>query len=72
VLQQPQRLYRLGEEWLESCLAEKDLGYGQQVSKHEPAVCPGIQEGQWHPDLYQKYCDQQDDISYCALVGSTG
>jgi len=29
-------------------------GVGQQLAEHEPAVCPGIQEGQWHPGLYQK------------------
>jgi len=25
----------------------------QQPAEHEPTVCPGEQEGQWHPDLYQ-------------------
>jgi len=26
----------------------------QQPAEHEPAVCPGSQEGQWHPGLYQE------------------
>jgi len=44
--------YRLAEEWLESCPAEKDLGV--LVNSHEAAVCPGGQEGQWHPGLCQE------------------
>ena len=27
---------------------------GRQPAEHEPAVCPGSQEGQQHPDLYQE------------------
>ena len=27
---------------------------GQQPAEHEPAVCPGGQEGQRHPGLYQE------------------
>jgi len=51
----PMQHHRLGEEWLESCLVEKDRGSaGRQPIEHEPAVCPGGQEGQWHPGLYQK------------------
>jgi len=29
-------------------------GVGRQPAEHEPAVCPGGQEGQWHPGLYQE------------------
>jgi len=28
--------------------------WGCQLTEHEPAVCPGGQEGQWHPGLYQQ------------------
>jgi len=33
---------RLGEGWLESWVAEKNLdGAGQQPTEHEPSVCSG-------------------------------
>ena len=32
----------------------------QQLAEHDPAVCPGGQEGQWHPGLCQKQCSQQE------------
>ena len=31
-----------------------------QSAEHEPTVCPGGQEGQWHPGLYQEWCGEQD------------
>jgi len=31
---------------------------GKQVD-HEPAVCPGCQEGQWNPGMHQEECGQQ-------------
>ncbi|KAJ7413975.1 rna-directed dna polymerase from mobile element jockey-like [Willisornis vidua] len=43
--------YRLGAEWLESCLVEKHLEVLVGNTEHEPAVCPGGHEGQWHPGL---------------------
>jgi len=51
----PMQRYRPGEEWLESCPVEKEPGgVVQQPGEHEPAVCPGGQEGQRHPGLYQE------------------
>jgi len=35
-------------------------GVGRQLAEHEPAVCPGGQEGQWHPGLDQEWCGQQE------------
>ena len=31
-----------------------------QSAEYEPAVCPGGQEGQWRPGLYQEWCDDKD------------
>jgi len=53
----PMQRYRLEEERLERCLAEKDLGVtGRQLAEHEP----GGQEGKQHPALYQEQCGQQE------------
>ena len=54
--------YRLGVDLLESSCAERGLGVlvGQQVN-HEPALCPGCQEGQWHSGVHQEECGQQDE-----------
>jgi len=48
----PMQCFRLGEEWLES--GKRSCGFGRQPAEREPAVCPGGQEGQWHPGLYQE------------------
>jgi len=45
---------------------------GRQLAEHEPAVCPGGQEGQQHPGLYLEQCGQQEKGSDCAPVLSTG
>ena len=31
-----------------------------QSADYELALCPGGQEGQWHPGLYQEWCGEQD------------
>ena len=36
------------------------------------AACPGGQEGQWHPGLYQEWCGQQEQGQNRAPVLSTG
>ena len=56
----PRKPYRVGEEWLESCLMERNLGVLIQLAEYEPAVCPGGQEAQRYPGLYQKWCGKQD------------
>jgi len=58
--QQPRQCYRLGTEWLEGCMEEKDLGMLVDVQRNMNQVCPGSQKGQWHPGLYQKQCCQQE------------
>ena len=47
-------------------------GVGRQPAEHEPAVCPGGQEGQWHPGLYQESCGQQEQGRDRAPVLGTG
>ena len=53
----PMQHYKLGEEWLESCPAEKDLGV---LVDSQLNMSPGSQEGQRHPGLYQEQHDQQE------------
>ncbi|RMC13423.1 hypothetical protein DUI87_10961 [Hirundo rustica rustica] len=52
----PLQRYRLGMVWLDSAQEERDLGALVPAAEHEPAVCPGGQEGQWHPGLDQEWC----------------
>ena len=35
-----------------------------QSAEYEPAECPGGQEGQWHPGLYQEWCGEKDEGSH--------
>ncbi|RMC06560.1 hypothetical protein DUI87_15997 [Hirundo rustica rustica] len=67
----PLQRYRLGKVWLDSAQAERDLGVLVTAAEHEPAVCPGGQEGQWHPGLGQEWCDRSREVIlplYSALV----
>jgi len=49
----PMHQYRLGADPLQSSSAGERPGCpgGRQVD-HEPAVCPGCQEGQWYPGVH--------------------
>jgi len=33
-------------------------GTDGKSAEYEPAMCPGGQEGQWHPGLYQEWCGE--------------
>ncbi|NXA25211.1 MIPT3 protein, partial [Ibidorhyncha struthersii] len=40
-------------------LREHGKDKAEKKDDHEPAMCPGGQEGQWHPGVHQKECGQQ-------------
>ncbi|RMC18966.1 hypothetical protein DUI87_03565 [Hirundo rustica rustica] len=56
--------------WLDSAQEERDLGSLVTAAEHEPAVCPGGQEGQWHPGLDQEWCGQQEQGGHSALYSA--
>ncbi|RMC04978.1 hypothetical protein DUI87_18158 [Hirundo rustica rustica] len=64
----PLQRYRLGMVWLDSAQEERDLGVLVTAAEHEPAECPGGQEGQWHPGLYQEWCGQQEQGGHSSPV----
>ncbi|RMC06319.1 hypothetical protein DUI87_15750 [Hirundo rustica rustica] len=68
----PLQCYRLGLVWLDSAQEERDLGVLVTAAGHEPAVCPGGQEGQWHPGLDQEWCGQQEQGGHSSPVLGTG
>ncbi|RMC10266.1 hypothetical protein DUI87_13068 [Hirundo rustica rustica] len=68
----PLQRYRLGTVWLDSAQEERDLGVLVTAADHEPAVCPGGQEGQRHPGLYQEWCGQQEQGGHSSPVLGTG
>ncbi|KAK4825600.1 hypothetical protein QYF61_001280 [Mycteria americana] len=51
----PRQCYRLGEEWLESCLAEKDLGVNTVASRTREVIVP-LYSALVRPQL--EYCVQ--------------
>ncbi|RMC15190.1 hypothetical protein DUI87_07372 [Hirundo rustica rustica] len=68
----PLQRYRLGTVWRDSAQEERDFGVLVPAAEHEPAVCPGGQEGQGHPGLDQEWCGQQDQEGHSSPVLSTG
>ncbi|RMC14276.1 hypothetical protein DUI87_09367 [Hirundo rustica rustica] len=68
----PVQRYSLGMVWLDSAQAQRDLGALVTAAEHEPAVCPGGQEGQWQPGLDQEWCGQQEQRGHSSPVPSTG
>ncbi|GAB0191444.1 mitochondrial enolase superfamily member 1 [Grus japonensis] len=55
----PKHNYRLGREWIESSLEEKDLGCWLIGAQHDPAMCACSPQSQPYPELHQKKRDQQ-------------
>ncbi|RMC07015.1 hypothetical protein DUI87_16468 [Hirundo rustica rustica] len=68
----PLQCYRLGTVWLDSAQEERDLGVLVTAAEQEPALCPGGQEGQWHPGLDQEWCGQQEQGGHNSPVLCTG
>jgi len=50
----------LGKSGWKAAHGKGPWGAGRQPAEHEPAVCPGGQEGQGHPGLYQQPCGLQE------------
>ncbi|PKU32405.1 rna-directed dna polymerase from mobile element jockey-like [Limosa lapponica baueri] len=58
----PLQRSRLGAEWLELPGREGPGGVGGLWAEHDPAVCPGGQEGQQHPGLDQEQCGKGYEV----------
>ena len=44
----PENRHKLGDEWVENSSVERYLGVLVTAAQHEPAACPGSQEGKLH------------------------
>ncbi|RMC13812.1 hypothetical protein DUI87_08895 [Hirundo rustica rustica] len=66
----PLQHHRLGTVWLDSAQEERDLGALVTAAELEPAVCPGGQEGQWHPGLDQEWGGQQEQGGHSPLYSA--
>lgn len=48
----------VGDPWLSGAAGGGDVLV--DTAQHEWSVCPSGQGGQWHPDVYQPWCSEQD------------
>jgi len=55
----PRHQYRLGLTCWRAALRRGTGSAEGRQGDHEPAACPGCQEGQWHPGVHQEECGQQ-------------
>ena len=55
----PRHQYRLGLTCWRAALQRGPGCPGGRQGDHEPAVCPGCQEGQWHSGVHLEECGQQ-------------
>jgi len=57
----PRHQYRLGRTCCRAALRRGTGSAGGRQGDHEPAACPGCQEGQWDPGVHEEECGQQGE-----------